>query len=58
MFVCAAAPPSYEEAIKLATAHSNSIQTFQAEEATRQNQPQTSAATTSVVPAVPSRTTE
>jgi len=58
MFVRSPAPPSYDEAIKLATAQSNSIQTFQAEEATRQNQPQTSTATASVVPAVPSRTTE
>ncbi|XP_066152086.1 uncharacterized protein [Euwallacea fornicatus] len=56
------APPTYEEAVKLAMAHSNSIQTFQAEQVNNTRpQPHSSTSstpTTVVVPAVASQSTE
>lgn len=53
------APPSYEEALKLALAQSNSLQTFQAEQPqVHQAASSTSSSTPVVVSAIPSRTTE
>lgn len=52
------APPTYEEAIKLAMAQSNSLQTFQEEQSQSQGSSSTSSSTTVVVPAVHNRTTE
>ncbi|XP_066259545.1 uncharacterized protein [Euwallacea similis] len=53
------APPSYEEAVKLAMAHSNSIQTFQAEQVNNTRpQAHSSTTTTVVVPAVAGQSTE
>lgn len=54
------APPTYEEAVKLAMAQSNSLQTFQAEQPqASQQQPHSSTSTpTVVVPTVPNQTTE
>ncbi|XP_030758408.1 uncharacterized protein LOC115884078 isoform X8 [Sitophilus oryzae] len=51
------APPSYEEAIKIAMAQNNSMETLRAEQA-GVHQASSSSSVTVVQPAVPNRTTE